>query len=75
MPSAVERYQNEVLRVFSVLDGVLANSPSGYLVGGKLTVADLSFVTWNRIALAYLLNVGEGIAHVDVGKDYPAFYA
>ncbi|KAI0780007.1 glutathione S-transferase C-terminal-like protein [Fomes fomentarius] len=75
VPSAIERYQNEILRVFSVLDGVLAKSPSGYLVGGKLTVADLSFITWNRVALGYVLNTGEGIAPVDVQKEYGAFYA
>ncbi|KAI0793550.1 glutathione S-transferase C-terminal-like protein [Fomes fomentarius] len=75
VPSAVERYQKEILRVFSVLDGVLAKSPSGYLVGGKLTVADLSFLPWNRGALAVILNVGEGIGPVDVEKEYPAFYA
>ena len=73
--SAVERYQNEILRVFSVLDGVLAKSPSGWLVGEKLTIADLSFITWNRIALVYLLNVGEGIGPVNIEKEYPAFYA
>ncbi len=75
VPSAVERYQKEILRVFSVLDGVLAKSPSGYLVGGKLTIADLSFVSWNRGALLLILNVGEGIGPVDVEKEYPAFYA
>ncbi|KAI0793543.1 glutathione S-transferase C-terminal-like protein [Fomes fomentarius] len=75
VPSAIERYQKETLRVFSVLDGVLAKSPSGYLVGGKLTIAGLSFIPWNRIAFFYILNVGEGIGPVDVEKEYPAFYA
>ncbi|KAI0793540.1 glutathione S-transferase C-terminal-like protein [Fomes fomentarius] len=75
VPSAVERYQKETVRVLSVLDGVLAKSPSGYLVGGKLTVADLSFVPWNRGALSLILNVGEGIGPVDVEKEYPAFHA
>lgn len=42
IPSAVERYKNEILRVFGVLDGVL--SKQQWLVGNKLTVADLSFV-------------------------------
>ena len=55
--------------MLSVLDGVLAASPSGYLVGGKLTIADLSFVPWNRIAFLVLLT------DVDVGKEYPAFSA
>ena len=41
IPSAIERYKNEVLRVFKVLDGVLTKQP--WLVGNRLTVADLSF--------------------------------
>ena len=41
IPSAIERYKNEVLRVFKVLDGVLTKEP--WLVGNRLTVADLSF--------------------------------
>ena len=42
VPSAVERYQNEIKRVLGVLDGVLAKSE--WLVAGKTTIADLSFV-------------------------------
>lgn len=41
IPSAIERYKNEVKRVLSVLDGVL--SKQSWLVGGKPTIADLSF--------------------------------
>lgn len=44
LPSALERYQKEVLRVFGVLENVL--SKQEWLVGGKLTVADLSFITY-----------------------------
>ncbi|KAI0731036.1 glutathione S-transferase C-terminal-like protein [Earliella scabrosa] len=72
VPSAAERYQKETQRVISVLDGVLAKSPSGWLVGGKPTVADLSFIPWNRGALIYILKDVEG---VDIQKQYPAFYA
>ena len=42
IPSAIERYKNEILRVFGVLDSVLAKQP--WLVGNKFTIADLSFV-------------------------------
>ena len=69
--SAIERYQKETVRVFSVLDAVLAKPESGgWLVGGKPTIADLSFVTWN--------NAGLNVAvkdYVDVEKEFPAFYA
>ncbi len=43
IPSAIERYKNEILRVFGVLESVL--SKQSWLVGGKYTIADLSFVT------------------------------
>lgn len=42
IPSAIERYKNEVKRVIGVLDGVLSKQP--WLVGGKPTIADLSFI-------------------------------
>jgi len=45
IPSAIERYQKETIRIISVLDGVLAKQK--YLVGNKLTVADLCFYSWN----------------------------
>ena len=41
LPSAIERYKEEILRVFGVLDSVLAKQP--WLVGNKMTIADLSF--------------------------------
>ncbi|OBZ71376.1 Glutathione S-transferase 2 [Grifola frondosa] len=42
VPSALERYKNEIIRVFGVLDGVLAQRE--WLVGDKCTIADLSFI-------------------------------
>ena len=42
VPSAVERYRNEVKRVLSVLESVL--SKQEWLVGGRLTIADITFV-------------------------------
>ena len=71
IPSAIERYQKETLRVFSVLDSVLSKPENGgWLVGGKPTIADLSFVTWNDAAINFSV---KGL--VDVEKEYPAFYA
>ncbi|KAJ2969553.1 hypothetical protein NUW54_g12936 [Trametes sanguinea] len=69
LPSAVERYQKEILRVIGVLDSVLAKQE--WLVGGKLTVADLSFISWNVVAVD---NIVKGLADVDLEKQYPAFY-
>ena len=49
IPSAVERYQKETLRVFGVLDGVLKDRE--WLVADKCTIADLSFITWNNVGM------------------------
>ena len=43
VPAAIERYRNEIKRVFGVLDGVLAKQE--WLVGGKPSVADIAFIT------------------------------
>ena len=56
--------------MIGVLDGVLAKAPGGFLVGGKPTIADLSFITWNRAAI---LGTVKDIA--DIEKEYPAFWA
>lgn len=49
LPSAVERYRNEALRVTQVLEDVLKVAPNNVLVGGKVTIADLSFITWQNM--------------------------
>jgi glutathione S-transferase len=51
VPSAVERYVKEINRVTGVLESVLLAAKKGdadgpYLVGNKLTFADLAFYTW-----------------------------
>lgn len=43
IPSVIERYQKEIIRVFGVLDSVL--SKQRWLVADKCSVADLSFTT------------------------------
>ncbi|RYC62855.1 hypothetical protein CHU98_g3354 [Xylaria longipes] len=48
IPSAIERYSNEIKRVLGVLDGVLSTKPEPqWLVGDKMTYSDLAFVPWN----------------------------
>jgi glutathione S-transferase len=63
VPSAMERYAKEVNRVSGVLNDYLAQqekehggSPGfdgPWLVGNKLSYADLSFVTWQRIVALF----------------------
>ncbi|EIW55443.1 glutathione S-transferase C-terminal-like protein [Trametes versicolor FP-101664 SS1] len=69
IPSAVERYQKEILRVFGVLESVL--SKQEWLVGGHITVADLSFITWTEIAIGFVL---EGVEGGNVEKEFPSVY-
>ena len=64
VPSAVERYNNEIKRVLGVLDSVL--SKQKYLVGDKVTIADLSFVPWNSAVPTRL------IPGLDMEESYPA---
>ena len=44
LPSAQDRYQKEIVRVSKVLDMALEGKE--WLVGGKCSYADLSFVPW-----------------------------
>ncbi|KAI0336819.1 glutathione S-transferase C-terminal-like protein [Cubamyces sp. BRFM 1775] len=68
LPSAIQRYQKETIRVIGVLESVLSNQE--WLVGGKMTIADLSFVPWSDIALTSILKDYEGF---DVDTQFPAF--
>lgn len=45
MPSAIERYNDQLKRVLGVLDGWLESRQ--WLVGDKMTYADMAFVPWN----------------------------
>ncbi|KAL7268318.1 hypothetical protein RUND412_009064 [Rhizina undulata] len=45
LPSAIERYMNEIRRVLSVLENVLKDRE--YLVEDRVSYADLSFLPWN----------------------------
>ncbi|OAX77800.1 hypothetical protein ACJ72_07898 [Emergomyces africanus] len=58
IPSAIERYQNQVRRVLGVLNTALEGKQ--WLVGDKCTYADLSFLPWNnRIDLLLQVPPGE----------------
>lgn len=47
LPSAIDRYVNEIHRVVGVLEDILEKSGKEYLVGDKASYADLAFITWN----------------------------
>ncbi|PSS32196.1 hypothetical protein PHLCEN_2v2034 [Hermanssonia centrifuga] len=69
LPSAIERYQKEIIRVLGVLEGVL--SKNEWLVGNKCTIADLSFIQWNE----YVGKLVEGFDNFNFEKDFPAVFA
>jgi glutathione S-transferase len=70
IPSAVERYCNEIRRVLGVIERVLTDKPADaqWLVGNKMTFADMAWLPWNfRLSEVMLLSwdeVWEGLPHV-----------
>ncbi|CRG90537.1 hypothetical protein PISL3812_07581 [Talaromyces islandicus] len=54
--SAIQRYVNEMKRVSKVLDRWLEHRE--WLVGDKLTYADLAFITWQNAAQGFLSEEG-----------------
>lgn len=55
LPSAVERYQKEALRVVKVRDTFLRENKKQYLVGDKLTYADIAFVPWDLSVFGFII--------------------
>ncbi|KAI5476555.1 hypothetical protein MNV49_007502 [Pseudohyphozyma bogoriensis] len=69
IPSAIERYEKEIERVISVLSIVLEKQE--WLLGSKVTVADLAFFTWNDLAFGPILMPN----HEELKQKYPAVWA
>lgn len=63
IPSAIERYQNELKRVLTVLSATLKGKQ--YLVGDKYSYADFSFMPWLWLLDFPALELG------DWKKDFP----
>lgn len=60
VPSATARYMAETRRVLGVVQKQLERENSnGWLVLGRMTVADLSFVPWYRLLYRLDMNVEE----------------
>ena len=66
VPSAVERYQDEIRRTMKVLDKILSDRE--YLVGGKCSYADLAFVPWSAVG-GWLL----GVDDKEIASQYPNY--
>jgi glutathione S-transferase len=67
--SAIDRYRNEIKRVWGVIDRHLKKTGTEYLVGDKATYADLTFVPWDLLACKVTAE------HVKVAEEFPTFYA
>ncbi|KAM5356938.1 hypothetical protein ACJ41O_003584 [Fusarium nematophilum] len=67
LPSAIERYNNEILRILGVLDKVLEGKD--WLVGDKCTFADLAFLPYN----ARLYMFGFSKPFEEMVKEFPNF--
>ena len=67
LPSAEKRYEDEIRRVVSVIDAHLKKQQTDYLVGNKITFADLSFIPWNAL-------IGRLTPSLNL-KEFPAFEA
>jgi glutathione S-transferase len=46
VPSAIERYRNEIKRVIGVIDEHLRRQGTEYLVGDRATYADIMWIPW-----------------------------
>lgn len=68
IPSAEARYAAEIRRVLGVIDAHLTKERTKYLVGDKVTFADLSWVSWNSL-------LGWLVPELDAKKDFPAYWA
>jgi len=60
LTSVLDRYGNEIKRVIGVIDAHLKKTGTEYLVGDKVTYADLSFIPWFWLILYPPFVMGEG---------------
>jgi len=54
-PSVIERFEKEVKRVSGVIDAHLKKQGTPYLVGDKITYADLAFIPWFNFVGSFIL--------------------
>ncbi|CRG82878.1 hypothetical protein PISL3812_00224 [Talaromyces islandicus] len=67
LPSALERYVNEIRRVSGVLNRSLQDKE--YLVGGKYSYVDAAFVPWFEVASLFWSE------EMDLEKSFPHVYS
>lgn len=45
----INRYRDEARRILSVLEKEFTDNNTEWLVGGRVSYADVSFVVWNKV--------------------------
>lgn len=60
----IDRYGNETRRLYRVMDTHLEKSSSGFLVGDRLTIADIA--SWGWVASSSMLHRSHSIVSNDV---------
>jgi len=68
IPSAIERYDKEIKRVIKVVDAHLTKTGGKWLVGDKMTYADLAWLPWENVALHVLIEDGQDWAAKEAPK-------
>ncbi|KAH8805994.1 glutathione S-transferase [Xylogone sp. PMI_703] len=66
LPSAELRYANEIRRVVGVVEYHLEKQKTGYLVGNKVSYADLAWIPWNGF-------INWLVPDFNVKKEFPKF--
>lgn len=70
VPLAIERYKEQLIRVLGVLNTALEGKE--YLVGDKVTYADLAFLPWNT-KVPWIF--GDEYKDLDIENKYPNYFA
>jgi len=70
VPQAKDRYADQFIRVIQVLDNMVKDKK--YLIGDKITYADLCFIPWNKTIQMMLPDLW---AKYDIENKYPSFSA
>lgn len=71
LPSAQERYAEEIKRILGVINTHLAATGRPFLVGDKVSFADLMFVPWDRIRAIALMSPG---FEASIEEQFPSFH-
>jgi len=56
LTSVIERFENEVKRVTGVIDAHLKKTGNPYVVGEKISYADLAWIPWYKLLGAFFLS-------------------